>query len=49
MENKRVKLTIKDMGDITLKLYPDSMHELLHDRCCGKVLQDILRWLESKA
>ena len=37
------------MTDVTLKLYPDSMHELLHDRCCGKVLQDILRWLESKA
>ena len=37
------------MTDVTLKLYPGCRHELLHDACCCEVLQDILRWLESKA
>lgn len=36
------------MRDVSMKLYPDLRHELLHERCREDVYEDLLRWLEAR-
>ncbi len=36
------------MGQVSVKLYPEARHELLHERCREEVLGDLVSWIQEK-
>ena len=36
------------MEQVSVKLYPEARHELLHERCREEVLGDLVSWIQEK-